>query len=100
MRTNAGQACGAVTTAEPPGASASPPVPVVTSRGEVGAPGRPARLLLVVLSLGWSATASAQGITMAPWQGELEATIEYDRETSRTSGFPEERFENTVAQEI
>jgi hypothetical protein len=54
----------------------------------------------VVLSLGWSVPVSAQGITMAPWQGELEATIEYDRETSKTSGSPEERFENTVAQEI
>jgi hypothetical protein len=37
---------------------------------------------------------------MAPWQGELEGTIEYDREESKTKGSPRERFENTVAQEI
>jgi hypothetical protein len=43
---------------------------------------------------------SAQGITMAPWQGELEGTIEYDREDSKTKGSPTARFENTVAQEV
>jgi hypothetical protein len=50
--------------------------------------------------LGWPAAGSAQGITWAPWQGELEGTIEYDREDAKTKGAPRERFENTVAQEI
>jgi hypothetical protein len=50
--------------------------------------------------VGWAATVNAQGITMAPWQGELEGTIEYDRETAKTKGAPASNFENTVAQEI
>jgi hypothetical protein len=37
---------------------------------------------------------------MAPWEGELEGIVEYDREDSRTSGSPRTRFENTVAEEI
>ena len=43
---------------------------------------------------------SAQGVTLGPWQGELEGTIEYDRETSKTKDAPRSIFENTVAQEI
>jgi hypothetical protein len=46
------------------------------------------------------AAQGAPAITLAPWQGELEATIEYDREESKTKGSPRQRFENTVAQEV
>jgi hypothetical protein len=61
---------------------------------------RAAGVLLTSLLLAWPATVTAQVFTLAPWQGELEATIEYDREESKTKGSPRERFENTVAQEI
>src|SRR5262249_24193915 len=88
------------TTAGPPGGSASPPVPAVTSPGEVRAPGRQVGLLLAGLLMGWPAAGSAQSVTMAPWQGELEATSGYDREESKTKGLPRERFENPVAQEV
>jgi hypothetical protein len=53
--------------------------------------------LLVVIR---AAPGTAQPITMAPWQGELEGMIEYDREESKTQGLPRERFQSTTAQEI
>jgi hypothetical protein len=62
--------------------------------------GRPARFLLVGLLLILPGSATAQPITLAPWQGELEGTIEYDEEESKTKGSPRERFESTTAQEI
>jgi hypothetical protein len=43
---------------------------------------------------------SAQGVTLGPWQGEVDGTIEYDRETSKTKGAPRSTFQDTVAQEI
>lgn len=62
--------------------------------------GQPARFLLVGLLLTSPAPGIAQSITLAPWQGELEGTVEYDREESKTQGAPRERFQSLTAQEI
>ena len=76
------------------------------SPGEVRAPRSAADPLLVGALLagllaGWPEPAHGQGrLTLAPWEGEVSATIEYDREESRSGSAPRTRFENTTAQEV